>query len=154
MMRYNHIMDTSEKSYLWKPVEHTADLAIFVSSKTTDGLFRAALDGFLSVIEIDTRNIDPNELIAYSLEQNSGSLESNLVDFLNECIYLLQVEELVPHELKSVSYSDGNLIAEIDCRNLREDEAHNAEIIKATTYSNLEVKFADGIYSATIIFDT
>ena len=144
----------SESSYNWAPSPHTADLAIAISASDYAGLFHAALAGLIGSLEISADAPPPSGITEYTLHQESGGIESNLVDFLNECIYLMEVEDLVPYGLRSIAYSNHVLDAVLLCRPVGGEDSQTIGHIKAATYSDLEVKDVDGKYEAKIVFDT
>ncbi|HEX9744570.1 MAG TPA: archease [bacterium] len=147
-------MVTPEPEYQWRQVEHTADQAIALTANSRENLFRAALDGLLGILELDKNLAAASEPMEIHLEQNSGSIENNLVDFLNDCIYYMDIEETIPVKILSIKYNeDDELECELICRPLEDNERMLAGKIKSTTYSDLEVTESDGIYNTTIIFD-
>jgi SHS2 domain-containing protein len=143
-----------EKSYSWAPSPHTADIAISIIADSHDGLFMAALEGLLGSLELPQCQPEPDQITDYTLTQKSGSIESNLVDFLNECIFLMEVEELIPFEFSVIEYSRGMLKAALKCREATRDDKMCIGHIKAATYSDLEVTELEGQYYARIVFDT
>lgn len=147
-------MAMTESSYNWSPSPHTADLAIAISATDHAGLFRAALAGLIGSLEVSEEPPLPEEITEYTLHQESGAIESNLVDFLNECIYLMEVEDLVPCDLRSVHYSGATLEAVLLCRPVGKPDLEAIGHIKAATYSDLEVKKSGERYEAVIVFDT
>ncbi len=143
-----------EKGYIWAPSPHTADLAISITANSQAGLFMAAMEGLLGTLEIPESFPEPHQMQDYGLTAKTDSIENALVDFLNECICLMEVEELIPHLILVVEYSRGSLKAAIQCRRVTPKDRMFIGHIKAATYSDLEVTEVDGIYYARIIFDT
>ncbi len=144
----------SDKTYNWAPSPHTADLAISISASDHAGLFMAAMEGLIGILELSSAEPEPNQITDYTLTQKSDSIENSLVDFLNECIFLMEVEELIPFELSMIEISDDVLRAAMRCRMVMPGDRPYVGHIKAATYSDLEVTEAGGIYYARIIFDT
>ncbi len=147
-------MYVNAPDYSWKPVAHTADLAIAITASDRTGLFNAALEGLLGTIDLKTDSRDDEKIKEFRINIDAKVIEETLVDFLNDCIYMMEVGEQVPFRLEDVVYNDGVLQAILKSRPVREEERTEIGHIKAATYSSLEVKINDGIYSATIIFDT
>jgi len=140
--------------YDWTPSPHTADLAIEITGDSREGLFHAALDGYvgsLGIQKIPDTNVKVSE---YGLDITVNDIEEALVDFLNECIYIVEVEELIPFQIKSVKFDGKNLDSVIQCRPIKKEERADSGHIKAATYAALEVTETDGIYRTRIIFDT
>ena len=141
-------------SYNWEPSPHTADLAIAIRASNVEGLFHAALAGLLGILEFDATPPDEKNTIKHSLLIVAGSKENALVDFLNECIYLMEVENLVPVRLHSFEWREKDIDMVILCRGVIEEEKPEIGHVKAATYSDLEVVEVDGKFHAKIIFDT
>jgi len=147
-------MEVNAPNYSWEPVAHTADLAIGISASDQVGLFHAALDGLLGIIELPSDLRDTEKIESHAIELAGEVIEETLVDFLNECIYIMEVNVRIPIGLDSTEYEDGSLTADLKCRPIRDVERSEIGHVKAATYSALEVTHADGTYRATIIFDT
>jgi SHS2 domain-containing protein len=141
-------------TYKWEQSPHTADLAIAIEASDKSGLFHAAFEGLLGLQGIDKIPPDSKDISAYNLEINVEGIENALVDFLSECIFAIEVEEIVPYEICELSYDGHTLIANMHSRPIRDDERKELGHIKAATYSDLEVVEDDGIYRAKIVFDT
>lgn len=143
-----------DKSYKWEQSPHTADLAIAIEASDKSGLFHAAFEGLLGVQGIDTNPPESGNYSPYNLEIQVEGIENALVDFLSECIFAIEVEEVIPYEIRELSYDGCSLIAKLHCRPIRNDERKELGHIKAATYSDLQVIEQDGIYRAKIVFDT
>ena len=144
----------TEPSYKWAQSPHTADLAISISANHQSDLFRAAFDGLLGLQGIDANPPESGKHSEFNLEINVDEIENALVDFLSECIYVIEVEEVIPYEIEEVTYDGNVLIAKIRCRPIRNDERKELGHIKAATYSDLKVLKVEGHFTAKIIFDT
>jgi len=144
----------SDLSYTWQPSPHTADLAIAISASEKGGLFYAALAGLLGILELDASTPAEQEMTEYGLTLKSYGIESSLVDFLNECVYLMEVEDLVPVGIHELTYGDDSLRAVLLCRPVIDADRPDIGHVKAATYSDLNVELSDGMYKAKIVFDT
>lgn len=140
--------------YSWKPAPHTADLAIAVRAKKPEGLFRAVYEALLSLCGVTQDLQNSNETIEHTLTLVFTDIEEGLVDFLNECIYLMDGEELVPFRINHFEYSPGKITAVFLCRKVLSHEIPTITHIKAATYSDLKVERSDNGFSTQIIFDT
>ena len=143
-----------ESSFKWEPSPHTADLAVEISAKEIAGLFHAALAGLLGSLEIDSSLTDESAIAEYSLHITFNEPESALVDFLNECIYLMEVEDLVPIRIGSLRLRENRMDAVLQCRVVTDKDLPEVGHIKAATYSDLQIENIDGMYHAKEIFDT
>lgn len=144
----------SDPSYKWKQSPHTADLAISIEASSREGLFRAAFDGLLGLQGIDTNPPNSGKFHEFNLEIEVDEIENALVDFLSECIYVMEVEEVIPYNIAELTYDGHELIVKMYCRPIRNSEQSDLGHIKAATYSDLKVTEESGIFRATIIFDT
>lgn len=143
-----------ESPYTWEPSPHTADLAVEISSKEITGLFHAALAGLLGSLEIDSTLTDESEIIEYNLHISFNEPEAALVDFLNECVYLMEVEDLVPLRIGNLRLLENRMDAVLYCRDVVDKDLPEIGHIKAATYSDLQIENIDGMYRARVVFDT
>jgi SHS2 domain-containing protein len=143
-----------ETKYCWEPSPHTADLAIKIKASDKTLLFFAAFDGLLETLGLDRTPPNKKYIIECGVNLPEAEIEESLVDFLNECIYLMDAEDLVPFRIKTVKQEDNEIVAEIQCRGIKESDKGLLGHIKAATYSDLSVKEIDGNFEATIVFDT
>jgi len=143
-----------DKNYRWEPSPHTADLAIAIESSDIEGLFRASFDGLLGLLEIEPEKSEGVTILEHKLNMKFCAVEEGLVDFLNECIYLMDGEDLLPFRIQFLNYSPGELEAVFHCRDVADVEKPRITHIKAATYSNLAVEQVGETYRAKIIFDT
>jgi SHS2 domain-containing protein len=144
----------SQPSYKWEPSPHTADLAIAIEAEEIADLFRAAFDGLLGLLEIPPGDSMESEILEHVLSMKFCAIEEGLVDFLNECIYLMDGEDLVPFRIGFLEYEPGELNAKFQCRQVADLERPRITHIKAATYSGLTVEQVGDVYRAKIIFDT
>jgi len=144
----------NDSSYSWKPSAHTADLAIEITADDKPGLFHAALAGFLGSLELDTSLPEEKEIIENHLNISFDEMETAIVDFLNECIFLTEVEELVPLGIIDLKLEKNSMDATLQCREVTEEDRPEIGHIKAATYSDLQIENVDGVYKAKLIFDT
>jgi len=143
-----------ESPYKWEPSPHTADLAVEISAMEIAGLFHAALAGLIGSLEIDSNVTDESEVTEYNLHISFNEPEAALVDFLNECIYLMEVEDLVPLRVGNLRLRENRMDAVLQCREVSDRDLSEIGHIKAATYSDLQIENIDGMYRAIVIFDT
>jgi len=128
-------------------LEHTADLKIRVFGKTKEELFLNAVlamgDGLRPKIKNQKSKIK-------KIKIKSDNLETLLVDFLSEVLYLIQVNKEVYTDVKFKKFSDNRIEAELTGQKVE----RFGEDIKAVTYHGLEIcKKPDRTLQATILFD-
>lgn len=135
-------------------LEHRADLKIRVFGKSKEELFSNALLAMNEAMRAEIRK--PEETSKGAIKIESADPQSLLVDFLNEVLYLSQVnKEVYEVSLKKVidpSADSGR--AEIEGELIGKKVEKFGEDIKAATYHDLEIKQEkDGNWQAVILFD-
>lgn len=137
---------TPDKPNGFVEVEHTADISLRIWATTLEDLFRLAVDGMNSIIEIDVDNNDSGKYHEFCIEDID--LESMLVLLLNECNYRIQQEHICANVTDIYVENekiDGKLF-------LQEIKSFHKEI-KAVTYHNLKINHSKTGYSVVIVFD-
>jgi SHS2 domain-containing protein len=130
-------------------IEHTADIGIIARGSGLPALFSNAASGMLSLlIEADTLRQDVTREI--SLE--AGDMETLMVQWLNELLYITYTEKLVLHKFDIV-IDENRLAASCKGQEIELNSHIFKREIKAATYHNLRIVERDGEYSAQIIFD-
>ncbi|MBL7183430.1 MAG: archease [Anaerolineae bacterium] len=130
----------------FEEVEHTADLAIRVYGRDMSDLFANAAYGMFALMA------EPS--LEESACQREVSLEATdyeglLVDWLNELIYLHEVEGETYYQFAIEILSPAKLKAHVTGGPTRS----KTKAIKAATFHELEVVKTDKGYEATIVFD-
>ena len=138
------IMNTKYKSY--EILEHTADLKIRTYGKNPAELFSNMLKG---MFESTHPEIIKGKLVIRKIQIKSSNLESLLVDFLSEALYLSDVRKETYLEVEFEILTEGELIG-----TLRGQKIKNLQTeIKAVTWHDLEVKKEKNQWQATVLFD-
>ncbi len=129
-------------------LEHKADLKIRVFGRNKKELFLNALFGMSESQRPEIKK--PEEKIKREISVKSPDLSALLVDFLNEVLYLSQVNKEIYRNIKFKKLTDRDLDAEI----FGEKAETFGEDIKAVTYHNLEIgqKTNKG-WEAIVLFD-
>jgi len=140
--------------FSWEPAPHTADLAIKISASSEVGLFHAGLAGLLGLLEFDAEIKSGEASETYKFSLHGNEIEDLLVDFLTECIYIMEVHSLIPIRIKSIQLDENSAEGELETRAVRDFERPEVGHIKAATYHDLEVIEIDGKFEAVIVFDT
>ena len=130
----------------WQEIDHTADLALHVWGQSLVELFAGAAEGMFSLVgEPD----ETGEWVTASVALSAIDVESLLVDWLNELLYLHERDDVIFTAFDIASVSPLDLLAQVKGRPVAVYLAH----IKATTFNNLEVvETAEG-YETEIVFD-
>ena len=129
----------------FEEIEHTADWSIRVWAPNHAELFRQAALGmiFLSELEIDIANP-----VVETLELNAIDLESLLVSFLSELVFLAEQDDL-GFDRFELSIDGLMLHAKISGGKI----VNRKKEIKAVTYHNLAVTETESGYQVVIVFD-
>lgn len=127
---------------------HTADLRIRIQGKTLEELFQNSLSGLNHVLSGDGPRGSPVKTEA--LEISASSATDLLIDFLNEVLYLSNVNKAVYDRVKFSKFSNAELAAALDGFNLD----GFAEDVKAVTYHGAEIKKDNaGHFEVEILLD-
>lgn len=128
-------------------LEHKADLKIRVFGKTKEELF---LNTLLSMTEGQKPEIKGKEKIKREIEIKSIDLQTLLVDFLSEALYLSQVNKEIYFDINFEKFSDAKLKGKL----IGQKVERFGEDIKAVTHHDLDIgQKKDGTWEATILFD-
>ena len=128
-------------------LEHKADLKIRVFGKTKEELFSNALLAMTNGLrpELKAQNAKSKNIKVKSL-----NLETLLIDFLSEVLYLIQVNKEVYDTIKFKMFSDNELEAELFGKKIE----RFGQDIKAVTYHSLDIhQGGTGMWEAIILFD-
>jgi len=131
-------------------LDHTADIGITAYGADTKELFVNAAIGLFSLMT-DLDNIKDNT--QKKIELTAEDEEVLLVEWLNELIYIFEVEHLVFKRLE-IDELDKNKIKAM-CYGEKIKPSHDTlkREIKAATYHMLRITKGDKGYEVTVIFD-
>ena len=130
-------------------IDHTADTGIRVEAPTLEDLFETAGLAFTEVVtSVESLNCSVER--RFKLEEDN--LETLLVSWLQELLYLLDTEELVFARFQ-VKLHDCSLEATAWGEVFDPDRHMIKTEIKAVTYHQLEVAESDQGWQAQVIFD-
>lgn len=137
----------------YKILEHTADLKIEIFGKSKEELFSNALSGMIDGLRAEVRS---QKSEVRNINIKSPDLEALLVDFLSECLYLVQVNKEIYNKVnfKKFSPSVNSGKAEIEAELSGQRVKRFNEDIKAVTYYDLDIhQEKDGSWRAVVVFD-
>jgi len=133
-------------------IDHTADIAVEVEADTIEELFLASAEAFKeAVVENDFRSESEN----YKLVLNFHSLETLLVNFLNELNFRLIIKRKIFNNINEIKVHQSGVNWYFECV-LKESGVIEEKIkteIKSVTYHQMEIKKENGKYSTRIVFD-
>ena len=130
----------------WVEIEHTADLSLHVWGTDLVDLFTTAARGMFALVALSA---DGAVRDVRRLELAAPDVETLLVDWLNELLYLHEVEDVVIVESEFERLTSSQLRVEVRGAPVGERRAH----IKAVTFHNLAVTSGPGGYETELVFD-
>lgn len=134
-------------------LEHKADLKIRAFGKTKEELFLNMMLGMISGLRPEILN---SKIVKQKVEIKSSDIESLLVDFLSEVLYLTQVNKEVYTDIKFKRMTDPSTSsgqAELEAELIGQKVERFGEDIKAVTYYQLKTERINRIWEATVLFD-
>ena len=131
-------------------IDHTADVGIIAYGADIKQLFSNAALALFSLI---TEPESITEKLHHNLEISSEDIDSLLVEWLNELIYLFDAEHVLFNKFEIKSLSHNRLKA--TCYGEKIDPLrHKIKIgVKAATYYMLKIDRDNDSYKAQVIFD-
>jgi SHS2 domain-containing protein len=127
-------------------IEHTADWALRIRAETLEELFAQAAKGMFALI--GQADLDANP-IQRPITLGAPDLETLLVTWLEELLYVLETEGLMLSICELRILSDTQLLATIGLQPVKEQ----LKEIKAVTYHQLDIMQDSEGYQVTIVFD-
>ena len=134
--------------YSFDILSHTADTKIRVIADTKQELFTGALNGMFAIME--PLSIDDAMAQERRLTIQSPDIESLLVDFLSEALYMSDVYNEWYDRVSFAICTDNEIDATVHGRKIKQLKGVE---VKSVTYHELEVKHTDGSWHAVIVFD-
>ncbi len=131
-------------------LDHTADIGLIVYGEDLKTLFENAGEAFFHLIT-DLRGVRQKE--ERQVELKGESLERLMVDWLNELLYLHDVENLLFKKFKVEVIGEEGLRAKAKGELFREGAHVIKTGVKAVTHHQIQVKREDGGWRAQIILD-
>ncbi len=131
----------------FRVLDHDADIRIEVSGTSRQELFENAAKGMFSLLT-DPSFVQPvieKDIIV----KGNGEL---LVNFLNELLYVWDVERFIPAEV-SVDFTPDGAHAVLKGENF-DEQRHAIQLeMKAVTYHNFMMTEQNDLYRATFVID-
>ena len=131
-------------------IDHTADIGIVVHGTDIKQVFaNAALGLFSLMADLDNLKEDTKREIKLSAED----VEVLLIEWLNELIYISEVEHIIFKKFEIDELSNTNLKATCFGEKIKPGQHRLKREIKAATYHMLRINKENGSYKVQIIFD-
>jgi len=131
----------------FEEVEHTADLRLLVRGETLEDLFEHAAQGVFHLMRPEPGATQ--EPVSHLVSLDSFDLQSLLVDWLNELVYLSERDGEVYSSYEIVHLEPTHLEAAVRGAN----HYRFRKAIKAATFSDLAIEATPLGLEATITFD-
>jgi SHS2 domain-containing protein len=134
-------------------IDHTADVAADLTGRTLAELFGAAAQALTDTIT-ELERVRP--LVTQSVTLEAGSIETLLVDWLNELIYRFEVQNMLfcDASVTVEAREDRWALAATVAGELFDPARHPSRVlVKGATYHGLEVTGQAGDWRARIVLD-
>jgi len=143
-----HVVRTVEKPF--EIIDHTADIGIVAYGTDIKQVFaNAALGLFNLMADLD----DFKEDLQRELELSAEDVEVLLVEWLNELIYIFDVEHIIFERFEIEELTDTKIKAKCFGEKIKPGQHKLKREIKAATYHMLRIGKEDGTYKVQVIFD-
>ena len=130
-------------------IDHTADIGIVAHGNDLKEAFANVAYGMFSlIVELDT----VQEEIQHVIELDASDQESAVVDWLNELLYIFDVEHLLFSRFEVTDLNENKLRAEVYGEKVDLSRHKLKREVKAATYHSLEIGREDG-YRIQVILD-
>ena len=141
-------MRTVDKPF--EVIDHTADIGIVAYGATIKQVFaNAALGLFNLMADLD----DFKEGLQRELELSAEDVEVLLIEWLNELIYIFDVEHIIFKKFEIEKLTSTQIKARCFGEKMKPGQHKLKREIKAATYHMLQIIKEDGIYKVQVIFD-
>ena len=129
--------------------DHTADVAVAATGETLGDVFAAVADGLTAAMCEEVPDVGER----FDLTVEAEGREALLFDFLDELIYVRDVENVLPadHEA-TVERVDERWRVNASARGVPLS-AVTAREVKAVTYSEMDLSETDDGWQAYVVFD-
>lgn len=135
-------------------LDHTADIAVYISGDTPEALFTAAAEAWMeSAAEVSGNPASSG----YDIELSESTAEELLVAFLSELNFLLLTRHRFCTAVNSLTLNrtpdSWILSCGLACADAAPGQVVLKEEIKAVTFHKMDITFSNGLWSTYIVFD-
>ena len=131
-------------------IDHTADIGIIAYGADIKQLFSNAALGMFSLI---AEPGDIEESVQRDTKISSQDMENLLVEWLNELLYIFDVEHIIFRRFKIDTLTDNLLKVRCFGEKINPQKHELKREVKAATYHMLSINKEDNVYKAQLIFD-
>ncbi len=126
-------------------LEHPSELKIRSFGKDLPEVF---VNSALAMMEFLFGKVSKNKIQHEWIEVEADNLESLLIDWLADILYLSNSKKRIYLDYKVLEFSNHKIVADIGSQKaLAKDE------IKAVTYHELSISKQNGLWQATVVYD-
>ncbi|HSC92333.1 MAG TPA: archease [Gaiellaceae bacterium] len=129
-------------TYTWR--EHTAEIELVIDATSEEAVFADAADAFARLVELDAGGA----AVAHDVAVDAPDRAALLVAWLDELIYLADVEGFVADRVEGLRLRAGGLDATLVGRRTTIDP-----LVKAATYHRLVFGREEGRWHARVVLD-
>jgi SHS2 domain-containing protein len=139
-------------SYRW--LEHTSELELRIEAPSESGVFELAVCALGELVGGDLDSEGKREVgdgrvpVAHEVAVTAPDRAALLAAFLEELVYLIETEDLIPEAAEHVELVGGRVTATVCGR-----RGHPAHLVKGVTYHELTFARAEHGISATVVLD-
>jgi protein archease len=134
-------------SYRW--LDHTSELELRIDAPHAEAVFEEAVAALGELVrEREQTADDACARVARAVEVAAADKAALLVALLEELVYLIETDDLIPDRAEDVRLVGEGLIAVVYGH--RGSPRH---LVKGVTYHDLMFARADGGYTATVVLD-
>jgi SHS2 domain-containing protein len=130
-------------------IDHTADAGIVAYGRDLGEAFANAARGMFSLIAEPARG---KADFSREVDLRAADRETLLVDWLNELIFIFEVEHVILSGFEITDISDNRLRARVRGHRIDRARHHLKTGVKAATYHSLQIEEGDGV-SVRVILD-
>ncbi|MCP3176020.1 archease [Desulfuromonas sp. KJ2020] len=121
----------------YRLLEHTADMGIEATAATLEDLYAQAAKGLIAII---FGNTSGPALRDRFIELDGSDLADLLVRWLNEILYLVEMEHFLPCQFTLDPIQNHHLRGKVRGFHFDEERVQAEREVKAVTYHQLEVR--------------
>lgn len=133
----------------WELVEHTADAGVRIWAEDLDGVFAEAARAVIGIMGHGTGPEAREEAVDLS----SPDLDTLLVDWLSEMLFLFEARDVVPERVEVRVSRDPWRVAGVVAGPETETFVQEGPQVKAITYHGLKVRDEPGACEALVYVD-
>ena len=129
-------------TYEWR--EHTAEIELVIDAPSEEAVFAQAADAFARLVELDAGGAP----VAHDVAVDAADRAALLVAWLDELVYLADIEGFVADRVEGLRIRAGGLDATLVGRRTTVDP-----LVKAATYHRLVFEREKGRWHARVVLD-